>query len=107
MYPVWLRGHGGKGVATTLGACLAWVPAVAAVAVAVFIVTVMVTRAVSAGSVLAAMIIGPLGVVWGAPRPVVIGAFIAGGMVVYRHRGNLTRLAAGTERRIGAPRTGG
>jgi len=36
-----------------------------------------------------------------APGPVVAGAIIAALLVIHRHRDNLSRLIAGTERRIG------
>jgi len=98
----WRQGRGHDA-----GASLAWDPSVAAVAIAVFIVAVLLTRVVSIGSMLSAMTIGPLGLAWGAPEPIVFGAFVAGGLVVCRHRDNLIRLVAGTERRLGAPRTGG
>jgi acyl phosphate:glycerol-3-phosphate acyltransferase len=50
IYPVWLRGHGGKGVSTACGAFLLLAPFAAAVAAAAFVVTVWATRIVSAGS---------------------------------------------------------
>jgi glycerol-3-phosphate acyltransferase PlsY len=101
VYPVWLRFRGGKGVSTTLGACLMWAPPVAGVAVAVFAVATWASRMVSVGSVAAAIVIGPLAYAWGAPRAIVLALFAAGWLIVFRHRGNLLRVAAGTERRIG------
>ena len=100
-YPVWLRMRGGKGVSTTLGACLVWMPSVAATALVVFVVTVRVSRMVSLGSVLAAIVIGPLAFAWGAPRATALALCAAGGLIVFRHRSNLLRMTAGTERRIG------
>ncbi len=101
VYPVWLRFRGGKGVATTLGACLVWAPPVAAVAVMVFAVATWGSRMVSLGSVAAAVVIGPLAYAWGAPKPIVMVVFAAGALIVFRHRGNLMRMVAGSERRIG------
>jgi glycerol-3-phosphate acyltransferase PlsY len=101
VYPAWLRFRGGKGVATTLGACLVWAPPVAGVAVAVFAAATWASRMVSAGSVAAAIVIGPLAFAWGAPKPIVMALFAAGWLIVFRHRGNLMRMAAGTERRLG------
>src|SRR5258706_72087 len=54
MYPVWLRFHGGKGVATASGAFLALDPIVIAAAVIVFILVLITTRFVSLSSILSA-----------------------------------------------------
>lgn len=101
VYPVWLRMRGGKGVSTTFGACLVWIPPVAGAAFVVFVVTVWASRFVSLGSVLAAAVIGPLAFAWGAPRPTGLALCAAGALIVFRHRGNLRRIRAGTERRLG------
>jgi acyl phosphate:glycerol-3-phosphate acyltransferase len=100
LFPVWLGFRGGKGVSTTLGACLAWAPPVAAVAIAVFVVTVWLSRLVSLGSILSATTLGPLGYAWAAPRSIVIALFVAGWLIVVQHRGNLMRLVTGQERRL-------
>ncbi len=98
--PVWLRFRGGKGVATTFGACLVWSPVVAGLAFGAFLVTVAASRLISLGSIVAAVLIGPLAV-WGhAPAPVMAALFACGVLVVVRHQGNLGRIVAGTERRI-------
>jgi glycerol-3-phosphate acyltransferase PlsY len=47
------------------------------------------------------MAIGPLGYAWSAPPPIVTALFVAGGLIVLQHRGNLMRLVAGQERRLG------
>ena len=100
IYPVWLRFRGGKGVSTALGVGLAWAPGAAAVAAAVFVTAVVCTRTVSAGSVLAAVALGPLMLAWDRPTPIVLAACAVGILVLVRHRANLSRLAAGTERRL-------
>lgn len=101
VFPVWLGFRGGKGVSTTFGACLAWAPPVAATAVVVFAATVWLTRLVSLGSILAALTLGPLAWAWSAPGPVVLALCGVGALVVIRHQGNLRRLVAGEERRLG------
>jgi glycerol-3-phosphate acyltransferase PlsY len=37
----------------------------------------------------------------GAPVVVMVGAAAVAGVIIHRHRTNLTRLIAGTERRVG------
>lgn len=101
VYPVWLRFRGGKGVATACGVFGILSPMATALAVAVFAATVGVTRYVSLGSVVASAALPPLAYVTQAPGPVVAGALAAATLVIFRHRSNLARLQAGTERRIG------
>ena len=102
IYPVWLRFHGGKGVAVAAGVFAVLTPLATAAAAAIFLVTVWMTRYISLGSV-AATILLPL-VAWmsGEPGPVVLAASGTAGLILFRHRANLRRLLAGTERKMGA-----
>ncbi len=54
MFPIWLRFHGGKGVATATGAFLAMNPLVVAGGVIVFIAVLLISRFVSLASILSA-----------------------------------------------------
>ena len=101
IYPVWLRFRGGKGVATTGGMFAVLVPVPAGIAIVVFVLMAAATRYVSAGSVAGAVTLTLATIASGAPRAVAVGSAIAAVMIIYRHRDNLGRLAAGTERRIG------
>jgi glycerol-3-phosphate acyltransferase PlsY len=102
IYPVWMRFRGGKGVATACGAFSVLTPAAVPPAVAIFIGTVALTKYVSAGSVLATLAVPPVAYALGSPAPTVIAALAVATLVVFRHRSNLGRLRAGTERRFGA-----
>jgi acyl phosphate:glycerol-3-phosphate acyltransferase len=64
-------------------------------------VLVWITRYVSLGSVVATALLPPLAWITNEPIPVVTGAVVAAALVIQRHRGNLIRLQAGTERRLG------
>lgn len=101
IYPVWIGFRGGKGVATACGAFGVLAPAATGVVVALFILTVWWTRYISLGSMVASAALGPLAYFVGEPLPVVIGAVAAAVIIIERHRSNLVRLQAGTERRIG------
>ena len=101
IYPVWLRFHGGKGVAVAAGVFGILTPIATGIAAALFVLTVWLTRYVSLGSVAATLAL-PLVAWWsGAPNAVVAAAAGAGALILFRHRANLRRLYSGTERRIG------
>lgn len=104
IYPVWLRFHGGKGVAVAAGVFSVLAPLATLLAAAVFLSTVWITRVISLGSVAATVTLPS--VVWltGSPPPVFAAAFGAGVLILFRHRANLRRVAHGTERRMGEPR---
>jgi len=100
VYPVWLRGHGGKGVATACGAFALLAPIATLAAALAFALTVALTRVVSAGSLVACVMLPAAAALTGAAAPVVCGGALAGLLIVWRHRGNLARLRRGTEHRL-------
>ena len=101
IYPVWLRFHGGKGVAVAAGVFGVLSPIATAIAALLFLVTVGVTRYVSLGSIAATLALPPVAWLSGAPQAVVTSASCTGALILFRHRANLRRLFAGTERRMG------
>lgn len=102
IYPVWLRFHGGKGVAVAAGVFAVLTPVATAVAGGLFLVIVWMTRYVSLGSIAATVALPPAAWLTGEPRAVVLAALGTGALILFRHRGNIRRLCAGTERRMGA-----
>ena len=98
---VWLGFTGGKSVASGLGVLLAMAWPVALGALGVFGLTLALSRIVSLGSMLAALAAVILMVVTGQPLAYILVAILGGGYVILRHRGNIQRLLAGTEPRIG------
>lgn len=101
IYPVWLRFHGGKGVAVAAGVFTVLSPMATGIAASMFLLTVWATRYVSLGSIAATLALPPAAWWAGAPRAVVIAAAATGALILFRHRSNLRRLRAGTERRMG------
>jgi glycerol-3-phosphate acyltransferase PlsY len=102
-WSVFLRGKGGKGVATTYGVLLALSPAAGLVAAGVWIAVVVVTRFASAAS-LAGVLSVPL--VMAVRREPSAHLVLAAAVVVfafYQHRVNIARLRRGEELPI-APR---
>ena len=100
-YPIWLRFHGGKGVATACGVFWTLAPAATTAAAIVFVAVVWITRYVSLGSVVATAALPPLAWITDAPSEVVAASLLAALVIIVRHRGNLARLQQGTERRLG------
>jgi acyl phosphate:glycerol-3-phosphate acyltransferase len=103
-FPIWLRFHGGKGVASALGVFLAltWPSAVAILAV--FLVIVLLTRYVSLASIIAAAALPLFGFHFVTLRtPIVITGFLLIPLIVIlKHHANIRRLLAGTESRFGS-----
>lgn len=97
-YPVFLKFHGGKAVASFIGAFVYLTPVPMAVVLVLFVIVVAATRHISMGSIIAA---GSLPfVVWLVEHPaapVWIAALIAGTFIVYRHSSNIARIRAGNE----------
>jgi glycerol-3-phosphate acyltransferase PlsY len=111
--PVWLGFRGGKGVATSLGVVLGVYPYftfAGLAALAVWIAVVLASRYVSLASIVSAGAFLPLLVVFnGAGRigrlwPMFAFAATIVALIIVRHRGNIARLLAGTENRIGSPK---
>lgn len=101
IYPVWLRFVGGKGVAVACGAFAVLAPLATLAAAGVFLAATWITRYISLGSILATMTLPA--VEWSRGASLDVSAVATGVaiLILFRHRGNIARLARGTERRIG------
>jgi glycerol-3-phosphate acyltransferase PlsY len=96
-FPVFLKFHGGKAVASFVGAFLYLAPAALAVTLVVFVAVVARTRYISLGSIVGAAIFPVAALLTLRPLAVVVAAVIAGAFVIWRHKENIARLRAGKE----------
>ena len=101
IYPVWLKFKGGKGVATACGVFSLLTPVAVPPALLVFLVAVWASKYISLGSILASIALPSIAYATGASAASLGAAVAAGALIIFRHRGNLTRLVGGTERRLG------
>ena len=100
IFPVWLGFRGGKGVATGVGIFLVLAPIALLCAGVIFVAIVALTRYVSLGSIIAALLI-PVFVWWQSDvRPSLIAAVAGAALILFAHRGNIQRLLSRTESRI-------
>jgi glycerol-3-phosphate acyltransferase PlsY len=104
LFPVWLGFKGGKGVATGLGVLIAAAWPIGLAACAIWLLVMAATRLSSLAALAAfastpctALILGDFGVVK--------LAFTIAVLVFVRHQGNIRRLLAGTEPRVGRGKT--
>ncbi|MDQ2985860.1 MAG: glycerol-3-phosphate 1-O-acyltransferase PlsY [Armatimonadota bacterium] len=88
---------GGKSVATALGVMIGITPVVAGLAFSTFLLTLLVTRYVSLGSIIGSISAPVFAAVFGFPKVVVIVYSVLAALIVYRHRPNIRRLASGDE----------
>jgi glycerol-3-phosphate acyltransferase PlsY len=109
IFPVWLGFKGGKGVATSLGAFLPISAGAVAAAGALWVLVVLFWRYSSLGSIVAATSLPALVYLFYAPRHapptyMLAGTVVVSLLVVVKHQGNIRRLIAGTESRLGSRR---
>ncbi len=113
-WPIFLGFHGGKGVATSGGVMLVLAPVAVVLSVVTWAVLIRATKIASLSSLVAVgvgfvalLVLHVIG--WQAWRPVgwwVIGlGVVLLGLVVVRHRDNISRLARGRELKITTPTT--
>lgn len=105
LYPLFFGFRGGKGVATAFGTLLGLNPWTALAALATWLVMAALFR-ISSLAALTACVLTPLYLWWlQAPSAYVLALAVMAILLLWRHRGNIQRLLAGTESRIGQRKT--
>lgn len=110
-FPCYLGFKGGKGIACTSGTILAVCPLAAPICLVLFVLSVVLTRYVSVGSILVvcayliqAIVFGQLGLL-SMSGAVLIEYYILSavitGLALWQHRANIKRLLNGTENKLG------
>ena len=99
-YTCWLKFKGGKGIATTTGVYLALAPWAVLIGLVVFLLTVLVTRYVSVGSIAAAISLPVVVCLTQNGLLLDVVSVALGALAIYKHKSNIQRLRNGTENRI-------
>lgn len=99
-YPLYFGFKGGKGVATGFGIILALIPDITIICLLTFLLTVLISRYVSLGSILAALCLPVLTIYLHKELSIILFTIVASVFVIYRHRSNIVRLYQGRENKI-------
>ena len=101
-YPFWLSFKGGKGIAATGGAMVAFDPRIIPVGIVVFAGSVAITKYVSVGSLLVAILF-PIWMLVFYPGNLhmLIISLVFMALAFIKHRSNIKRLINGTENKLG------
>jgi glycerol-3-phosphate acyltransferase PlsY len=100
VFPLYYHFRGGKGVATALGVLLPTLPLPLLGGLLVWAASVVTWRYVSAGSMLAAVVVPMLAILLAYAVPLVLASALIAALVLYKHWSNLQRLLQGTEPKI-------
>ena len=105
IWSVFLGFKGGRGVATFFGGLAAMCPIAAAFGGEVLIISAGLSKYISLGSIAGAVgtyaILAPLTILHGFPIEYLAYTLVGAVLIIVMHRDNISRLVAGTERKIG------
>ena len=99
-YPIFHRFKGGKGVATGAGVLLFTVPLAAVIEIALWGIIVRLTKTASIGSLVILVITIPVLIWQGVSGWSLVWVALMIALVVWRHRGNIRRMASGSEQKV-------
>jgi len=101
LYPVFFRFKGGKGVATAAGVLLAINPVLGLATALTWVIVAFFFRYSSLAALVAAVFAPLFDVFLFGPNVIAWAVFAMSALLVWRHRGNIGKLIAGKESRIG------
>lgn len=104
-WPIFFGFKGGKGVLTSAAVILMIDWQAGLIALLIFILIVALTRYVSLGSMVAAIIFPIMSVILKRPQLVTVFGIFLALLIVIRHRANLGRLLQGKESKLGKKKT--
>ena len=104
-FPVYLKFKGGKAVATSFGVFIWLVPISIGIAFGVWLLTVIVTRYVSLGSMIGSLsLVGVIVIVVDSPFGdniyLTVMSVAVAILIIARHTSNIQRIIAGTEKKV-------
>lgn len=99
-WSLFLKGRGGKGVATSAGVFVALIPLQAGIAILTFAILFFITRTVSVGSIAASVALAVSVFAFQTPPPVQGLVLAAATMVIVKHTPNIKRLLQGSEPKV-------
>ena len=100
IWPVFLKFHGGKGVATTLGVAIGIAPILLVPSVMIWIAVFAFTRYVSLASILALLTFPAVSALAGRSIYLTVFSAIICFISIYKHKENIVRLTKGQEHKI-------
>ncbi|HHU90953.1 MAG TPA: glycerol-3-phosphate 1-O-acyltransferase PlsY [Clostridiaceae bacterium] len=99
-WPAYFNFKGGKGVMTSFAVILMFSPISALICLGAFIVIVAVTRYVSLGSMLSAVLFLVMAFIFKEPLPMLLIGTLLVALIIIRHSANIKRLLAGNEKKL-------
>lgn len=115
-FPFYMKFKGGKGIACTAGFLLTFYPPTAILCLALFVISVAITKYVSLGSILVSVcfyiqliIFGESGHLW-VDQQYLTEVYVVGAaftvLAIWKHRANINRLLSGTENKFSISKSG-
>lgn len=106
LWPVFFRFQGGKGVATAVGVLLALVPLTGLACIGLWLLLAYTTRYSSLAAIIAAVAAPVIQLMVGGVSALIAPIALMSLLLVWRHEGNIRKLLAGTESKIGQKAAG-
>ena len=102
IWPIWLKGKGGKAVATGLGMFIALSWKVGLASFGTFLIVISLTKIVSLSSITAALLLPIYMLIYVGTfnHPFTVISFIVTIIVIWKHRSNINRILKGKEPKI-------